>query len=479
MEWSIHECPHCHYSGRLHAFAHEDLEYSPCAPHKLDLPSKEQIEAIRKMLADRKDLYSGRFLYRTERFALAEKCLQLRKANAETMLHISLMCAWMHDDNGEDALASEYRKKALKACRTTLKHGISNQTQRIRRRTLQWVIIGKIGESEEAMRGLSTLLAEAKRTVSIRSKSMPPKPEYFDENYRDGFREIPEDLFDDYKDDNRSEHAPPPLDSRTKAKRRNMWTAWLALREFQEAVSAIEYRMIWIRCRTSDLTGALAIARKTGFDGRYAFLAMHRSTNDPKVIDAIKALFATPLHKPLRPDENEDRESRERKKEDRSRLFDVLYDDGRISYTSNTLYKYVCNTVEREDLDYVSISSPDKHEPDNRYKDIPTADIVRELPQEWINVQKEKPRRYYKFPRHELAELARRSDKHAITALTADFKLHLASCARWAGVLVDDWFPELPPNYDFEYPYPWEHPYRTLEDYWPVYKTLARDAAMP
>ncbi len=100
----INACPRCHYAGLGWMFQGQDV------------PRGETMEAVRAALArEGRSLPAGP-LWPLEKVAAAEICLRACKGGAEELLDLYMLGAWLADDAGEDALASGYRDKALRAC---------------------------------------------------------------------------------------------------------------------------------------------------------------------------------------------------------------------------------------------------------------------------------------------------------------------------------------------------------------------------
>ncbi|HQL72148.1 MAG TPA: hypothetical protein PLD58_03150 [Phycisphaerae bacterium] len=100
----INACPRCHYAGLGGMFQGRDV------------PRGETMEAVRAALArEGRSLPAGP-LWPLEKVAAAEICLRACKGGPEELLDLYMLGAWLADDAGEDALASGYRDKALRAC---------------------------------------------------------------------------------------------------------------------------------------------------------------------------------------------------------------------------------------------------------------------------------------------------------------------------------------------------------------------------
>jgi len=471
---TVHSCPHCHYSGQLHVFKIKDNKY-----YKLSLPNAKQVKAIGAMLAERKGLRPGKVLYPVERFVIAERCLEIRQAKPAVMLNMALMCAWMCDDAGEDLLAVKYRKKALAYCLESLKDKELTGHKRMRRRKLRWAITSNIGKNAEALRGLTTLLAEVRKEIEARRKSLPPKPKGFDE--ADG--ELPYELSDRDNDDGDSRglfdpgldrpDKDPPMDPKKKARLKKIWEAWFEFDELRDAASAVEHHLIPIRYKTLDPVAALAIAQKGTYAERSSFVEVYKSSGDPKIIAAIKAFIDSPLGKrPKSVDRDEFEERQERRREWLIRM--ILDGDD----TSAKLREYAYDRGVSEGF-FQGDQPDDPRENGERevpFKGVSSADLASSLANAWKSVNRKESMYYWKVPRDVLAELARRSDKSdkkATAALIANFEEHIDWFTAMLEEITGDWFPKHVD--DRKYDETQGCPAETAVYFERFYKTLARD----
>jgi len=469
---SVFDCPHCHYAGELTVFKIKDCEANKYyKDSKLDLPNAEQVKAIRTMLAKRKDLYSGKRLYPVERFVLAEQCLKLQTFLPQAILDMSLMCAWMCDDAGQDAMAVKYRKQAIAACVETLQDKSLSYDKTVRLRKLRWVLTSNIGQCDRALVGLTKLLADVWKNVATHRKTMPPKLK----GYRGWDPEFPYDNRPDVGDIHRklfgNDDSNTPAEAKTRAKQQKIWTAWMEFEDIRARFWSVEEAMFRVRYKTLDQAGALTIASKGGYRLRYAFAEVFKSSEDPKVIAEIKAFADKPTKRRPKLETPYDFEQRQS-----NCMEGVLLMILEGNEASDELRKYAIDKGMGQH--FVSFSGVDdgkyKYDPDE-FKDVPSADMAKSLARTWANINTKKSNEYFwEVPRDILAELARRSDKDAIAALTADFYQHIDWYAEiMYCYIVKDWFPKSgnPPGTD----YSWEAPAGTDKYYWGVYRIIARD----
>ena len=476
VEATVFYCPCCHYAGQQTVFKIHDNDY-----YTLDLPNAEQAKAIRAMLAKRKDLRPGKLLYPIERFELVEKCLRLRNAKPRAILNASLMCAWICDDAAEDALALKYRKQAIEDCKETLKDKTLTDTQRIWRRKLYWVLTSNIGKSNEALRGLTDLLADSKRTVQAAKKQLPQKPKGYDE--ADG--DMPYELQDHDKDEEVNLFDPdadapdpdPPMDPKIKARLQKIWRSWLDFDKLTRAAEAVEDEIIWIRYKTLDPVAAIQVARSGDYLHRYAFVEVYRSREDPKIIAAIKAFIAKPLGQ--RPNSTKRHEFKERQRRCRERLLNVIMEG---AGTSPQLRTYAFNKGKSEgffrftDPGNDFLVSPgglfDDEEDYDPFKNVKTAELADRLSRAWKKINREVEPGYWEIPRDVLSELTRRSDKLAIATTIADFEQHLDWYTATAEDLTRD--PDQERDIESMCNFKTGIPYRTIKRFWPFYRKIAR-----
>jgi hypothetical protein len=485
--YMVCNCPHCHYAGQVTAFRikYKDqdkpnvyYEYED-GYGKIDIPNAEQIKAIRTMLAKRRHLTSGQELYNVERHELAYQCLKLRRAKPQAMLDISLLCAWMCDDAAEDALALKYRKRAIEACRESLKTQTFSAPQLIWRKQLQWMLLSNIGKKNEALDGLTDLLPEAKRHIKTFRRTLPPKPR----GYEPYLREMPYELEDDYTPANTGLFDPgsggglwgpePPMDLKTRARLRIVWRPWLEFNALVRTAREIEEDMISVRYRTLDTAAAIDDARRGKFIHRYLFAEAYQYSVDPKIIAAIKGFIEKPLGerpKSVKPDKFELREDWRRGN------ITAMLEEGKEPFSE--LRKYVRDKKPPREIFYPGEYTPDPKE----LKNVPTSDLVARITEIRKNADPRQSLYHEKISRNVLAALVSRSDKKAVAALYADFEQHIEWYTEYLWWIIPDWFPKY---YEKRREsrswadarttiYYWGNG-RSGIDYWPVYKKLARD----
>ncbi|MCL2640539.1 MAG: DUF2225 domain-containing protein, partial [Phycisphaerales bacterium] len=103
QKYRLHACPKCHYSGFGGDFKGEDV------------PKGQQLADIRAVLAREGKAFPTGALWPLERAVVAEICMRAAKAEPWKIENLCMLGAWLADDAGEDALAAQWRDKALLA----------------------------------------------------------------------------------------------------------------------------------------------------------------------------------------------------------------------------------------------------------------------------------------------------------------------------------------------------------------------------
>jgi len=384
-----------------------------------------------------------------------------------------LMCAWMCDDAGEDALAAMYRTKAIDASKESLGDKTLKAADRFWRRRLQWIIARNLGRDSEALKGMTDLHAEIEQFIKARRKTLPPKPEGFDN--ADGkmpykLRNSDEDhggLFEPDKSEK-------PLHPKTKARLRKIWKAWLDFDELESVARSIKYRKTLWLYKTLRATKALALAMKGKYTERYVFTELFRSSNDFRIIAGIKAFVAKPLG--------------ERPKSSDSG--DWMFDEMRGSNKLRDILMYRSGTsaeLHRFAKSYASSDVEDENAPS-----LTDLMLKRASPEFLVKRLKDKQHGFYVTLDGDLgylrpdpfggsdtavdivAELVRRQDADAIAALTADFAENLSCYAEKLDDLREEVFPETK-KHPMERDFSWAYPTETTDYFEPFYRAIARD----
>jgi hypothetical protein len=482
---SIYYCHRCYYSGRRHAFKSKEDKY-----FTLDLPNAKQTKAIKAYLKGRKSLLSSEALYPVEYFDIAAHCLTLRQAETDVMLNMHLMCAWMCDDAGEDALAAMYRTRAMAALKQSMSDKTLTPANRFWRRRLKWVIVDNLAKHAEALKGMTELHAEIELLVKTRRKLLPPKPEEFG----DGKNSMPYELHNaeerkEWRDgDGKLFVEPTPeIDPETKAKRRKAWLDWRSFTELKNVLSEVNYGRTKLQYKMIGPAKAAALAKKGGYSEKYAFFEVFRSRNASEVASAFETFIANPLGK--RPKEYDDDTYEWETREDRARegLVSCLTRDAGTSPELKELGRRLELKYSR--LYARDISYDKKVEADMRsLKKASVASMVKELAEKRKKGKKEDTFLFVEkivvdttatYSCYDIvAELARRNNKHATAALLSDFAKNLSwYAANDLEDLRDYLFPETSKDM-LELGLSWGYPDETLEYFEPLYRVFARDPGL-
>lgn len=167
QKYRLARCPKCGYSAFATGFK-----------GKSDVPSAEQIEAVRKALAGADKAEST--------VALAERCYLARKSAPGQMLTLYMLGAWLSDDDRDMTTATAYRAKALAAAEAVAR-GPRAPTKRgwWWARYLQGTLLMRQGKLEQAVGVYDVLLADMSACLS--PASGPATPESAPEEQRQGW----------------------------------------------------------------------------------------------------------------------------------------------------------------------------------------------------------------------------------------------------------------------------------------------------
>ena len=464
---SIHCCPKCHYSALSNDFGAED-----------DRQAK-QIEAVKAVLAASKYPVPPKALYPVEYFDIARQCLSLRKPKAAAMLSMHLMCAWMCDDAGEDAMATACRIKAQAACKESLDDKTLKPSDRFWRRRLQLIITYNLGKQTEALKGMTDLQAEIEQFVKARREDPPPKPDAYDANeskipheLRDSAVKDSDDLFEG------SDPVGKPLDPQAKAKLRKIRDARIELDELKSVAYSIKYRKTLWLYKTLRPTKALAMARKGRWAERYVFIELFKSSSDFRVIAGIKAFVEKPMG--LEPKTLNSAQAAKWMSDEfsgRSNLKSMLYTDG----TSAELREF----ANRENGQLYESGKHEYLPKQMMLKRASTTFLAKHLTEIQDNFVYPRATlfgsqaRQDEIPADIIAELTRRNDAESRAALSGHFADNPAwyanavpdICYRLFDKKSGDWF------YDSSY-YPGQPVLDTMERTTPFFQVIARDSKM-